>query len=463
MDAHDVFELDAAFESIPLIDVGERARLRVRIHNDGDDLTEELHVDVRADQNVLLVSANPWRRDEPEGGALTFTRAPLLQGENCEIAVDVYALRRGEATIAVRARCGAHEREVDLRCACEGAAAFERCANRLELFATESSPGAEVSGRITLTNTGNAAARAQLSVDGLDAVRFDPGPAFEMPPAERLEIALDGRFPHHLPDGVRHEVRAFVSHDDAESLLGTATVTVRRRPSITCELDAGGNEWLLRVRNDGADTAALRIARQNEDGGGLRVDGIPPGGTIVLAVASSSSAVAPVRGPHRWRSARASLEPGAVRQLQATTGFVRHLWAIAVLAADAADDGAAAHLGIARTALRSVFDRLVIKLRMPQYPLHEDDVLDRPAREALCALGAAASADLPSMLEHAASLIEGEEDDRPDVRAYRAALRERLRALRDDGTLIAALTGVDSELDVLLDAILSAARMRLTA
>jgi hypothetical protein len=470
MEAHDAFELDAAFESIPLIDVGERARLRIRIRNDRGDLPEEVHVEARADGNVLLVSANPWTVGKPEDHALAFTRAPLLRGEECEIAVDVYALRAGESTIAIRARCAEHVRELELRCACEGAAAFEPCANRLEIFEMEAAPGADVSGRIILTNTGNAGSQVQLCVEGLDAVRLDPGPALEVLPAQRLSIGLHGRLPSLLTNGSQHEVRAFLTHGNAEGTIGTAMVTVRSRPSITCAIDARGSDWLVRVRNDCAEPATLAIALQNDEGRGLRVEDLPPQESIVLVIAPSpgsampaASAVPPPRGPQRRRSTRAALDSGTVRQLQAMTGFVRHLWAIAVLCADAADDGSAALLCAARTALRSVLDRLVIKLRMPQYPLHADDVLDRPAREALCALGAAASGDLPAMLNHAASLIEGEENDHSDFRTYRNALRARLCALRDDGTLIAALSSADSELDTLLDAMLTAARASMTA
>jgi hypothetical protein len=393
-----------------------------------------LHVDLRADRNVLLVSANSWRRGDAADSALEFQRAPLLHGEECEIAVDVYAVAAGESTLAVSARSGGIVRELELRCACEGYAAFAACANRLAVFASEAESGAETSGRITLTNTGNAPARVQLGVEGLEAVTFDPGPTLEAMPGQRFEIALRGRFPNDLPDGSQHEVRAFLTHGSTEAVLGTAAMPVRGRPSITCELDSRGPEWLLRVRNDGARAATLAIA-------GLHVGALEPQETLELAVASSEIGSP---APQNRRASRAALDPGAVRQLRTVTGFARHLWAIAVLFADASE------LTAVRTALRSVFDRLLIKLRMPHYPLHADDVLDRPAREALCAVGAAASADLPSMLDRAASLIDGEED----VRAYRSALRARLCAMRDDGTLIAALTGADTELDVLLDAIL---------
>ncbi|MGH7328689.1 MAG: hypothetical protein ACREJX_10100, partial [Polyangiaceae bacterium] len=455
------FELDAAFESIPLIDVGERARLHIRIRNEGDDLQEEMHVEVRADQNVQLVSASPWRCSEGGDDTLVFTRAPLLRGENCEIAVDAYALRAGESTIAVCARSAQCVRELALCCACDGAAAFAACANRLELCATEAEAGAEASGRLIVTNTGNAAALVQPCVEGLDAVRFDPGPSLEVAPAERVSVAFCGRFPLALPDGSQLEVRAFLTHGNAEAVLGTAAVAVRSRPSVKCRLEERGKEWLVCVSNDGANPATLAIAVQNGTTTGLQLDDLAAGETIVLTIAPSSPQIAP-QAPQRLRSRRAALEAGTLRQLQALTGFVRHLWAIAVLCADCAEDGSADRVVALRTALRSVFDRLVIKLRMPQYPLHADDVLDRPARDALCALGAAASADLPSMLDHAASFIEGEREDVADVCAYRTALRARLCALRDDGVLIAALTGADSELDALLDAML-AARVRMTA
>ncbi len=479
MDVPDAFELDAAFEAIPLIEVGERARLRVRIRSVVADLPDEVHVDVRADSNVLLVSTHASLRGIPAGDALAFTFGPPLRDREFEIPIDVYALRTGESAIAARARCGDAVRECEVRCTCEGAAAFDACANRFELFATEACAGAEVAGKLILTNTGNAAASGELRIEGLENVQLDAGPGLELQPAQRTMVALRGFIPQGLADGSHHGVHAFLMQGSGEVMLGTAAVTVRSRPSIVCLLDAGAGEWRLRVRNDGLDSTTLALLQESADGSpvtpafslaGLRVAGIAPGETIVLRIASSPSGAPlpasdapPFPGPRRWRSPRAVLDPGAIRQLQALRGFIRHLWAIGVLCADASDDGSASDLSAARAALRSVFDRLVIKLRMPRYPLHADDVLDRPARETLCRLGAAASGDVASMLDHAASLAAGQADEGAEVDAYRATLRSRLQAVRDDDALIDALSSVDSELDALLDAVLTALHVRMTA
>jgi hypothetical protein len=160
------------------------------------------------------------------------------------------------------------------------------------------------------------------------------------------------------------------------------------------------------------------------------------------------------------RSPRAALDAATIRYIQGHSGMMRHIWALGVLCADVSDDGrSCAQLATLRTALRSVFDRLAIKLRMPHYPVRADDVLDPAASEALAALNGAPRAfhasSLGARLARAAMLVasEGPEEE---IAAYREALAEKLRSFDEDSALIDALVVAQPLLDERLAAALDA-------
>lgn len=156
------------------------------------------------------------------------------------------------------------------------------------------------------------------------------------------------------------------------------------------------------------------------------------------------------------RSERAALEPAAARHLDGTPGLARHLWALAALCADACDDAeAAARLSPLRTALRSVFDRLCIKLRIPQYELCAEDVLDGAATNALTRAVDVDETTLAGRLGCATRLVAARGDGDVSIALYREALARRFASFPDDGALIDALTTSDAALDELLDAVIA--------
>lgn len=157
--------------------------------------------------------------------------------------------------------------------------------------------------------------------------------------------------------------------------------------------------------------------------------------------------------PRMHRSAASALEAVMASYLRGLDGLMRHLWALAVLCADTCDDpDLDVHLKVSRIALRSVFDRLAIKLRMPHYPVRADDVLDSSAVDALDACGIGAGA-LGTRLSHATQLIGSERDEYPEFASYRDALRATLADLRDDAAFIDALVKAQPALDERLDAL----------
>lgn len=163
-----------------------------------------------------------------------------------------------------------------------------------------------------------------------------------------------------------------------------------------------------------------------------------------------------VAQPLLRRSPLAALEPATAAYIRGLGGLMRHLWALAVLCADRSEDAAtAAHLPALRVALRSVFDRLAIKLRMPHYPVRVDDVLDPAAEDAMYAWTGARAASLGAGLAALARLIAPERDEYAELATYRDALRARLEAFADDTALIDALVATQPGLDAQLDAVIA--------
>jgi hypothetical protein len=178
-------------------------------------------------------------------------------------------------------------------------------------------------------------------------------------------------------------------------------------------------------------------------------------GVQTRAIAEPSFEPVPLRRPRVTRSMRAALEPTTAGYLLTMPGLMRHLWALAVLCADTCEEtGATVELDAARIALRSVFDRLSIKLRMPHYPVRPDDVLDPAAEDALDACALPASGGLGARLAAATRLIGSERDEDDAIVAYRDGLRAVLESFEDDATLIDALVVAQVDLDVRLDAVI---------
>ena len=157
--------------------------------------------------------------------------------------------------------------------------------------------------------------------------------------------------------------------------------------------------------------------------------------------------------PRVCRSQSAAFELPAASYLASLDGLMRHLWALGALCADSSDDAAMeGHLGVTRIALRSVFDRLAIKLRMPHYPVRADDVLDPAADDALEACGIASGDSLGARLARAVEFVAADRDEYPELGAYRDALRSALTALSDEA-LVDALVVTQPALDIRLDAV----------
>ncbi len=176
-------------------------------------------------------------------------------------------------------------------------------------------------------------------------------------------------------------------------------------------------------------------------------------GVALRLVTMPSLGAPPAPSSRMHRSAAAPLEAAMASYLAGLNGLMRHVWALAVLCADECEEpDLDAHLKENRIALRSVFDRLAIKLRMPHYPVCADDVLDSAAEEALGACGVGAG-PLGARLANVTQLIASERDEYPEFAAYRDALRATLAGLRDDAAFIDALVTAQPALDTRLDTV----------
>jgi len=218
--------------------------------------------------------------------------------------------------------------------------------------------------------------------------------------------------------------------------------------------DAGARMYVLaRVRCEGRETLfespAIPLTDRTEAASfPFRLHGVAARreGAPALEMAEAPPA------PRMYRSHAALFEPPAATYLGSLDGLMRHLWALAVLCADSCDDpDFQPQLSLNRIALRSVFDRLAIKLRMPHYPVRADDILDPASQDALAACGIHGDS-IGLRLARAAQLVAPEREEYPELGAYRDALRATLEGLRDDA-LIDALVVTQPELDACLDAV----------
>ena len=538
----DGLQLQAALESPGLLEIGARAPLRIRVCNTGGDAGDDVRVRVSCSPALLLISTDLALRSAASGTELTFCIAGFLRAESRDIEIDVYALCGGESRIDVRLDCDHLVRETSMTCIADGRAEFSPDANRLELDASEAEAGADITGRLVLTNTGRrSVAVTDIRFEGnLEDAAVDI-PAFELGAGERRSLRVRARVPAGAADGAMCSLSAVVNN---EVRLADVWIVARSRPRIEATIEpqmvsgerkAVGEriDWQVRVRNSGgarADSVSIalhaagavylpgssridgaRIIEQNGSSplwstGGLTIEGMASGKTIAVEIATTGESAGAqamlwarvvcgeqellvespgvalaelgavprldfiVRGvtlqsneqieekPRReetvvrrfWRSERAALDAATIRYAEGLGGLMRHLWVEGVLCADeAADARLGAQLGTLRTSLRSVFDRLAIKLRMPHYPVRADDVLDPAAAEALLAISplCVRAQGLGARLAGAALLIASETADDALINDYRDALAAKLRSFDEDTALIDALVVAQPLLD----------------
>jgi len=298
-------------------------------------------------------------------------------------------------------------------------------------------PGERADWRLRLVNAGGAHADFTIALHVAGGV-YLPG-STRIEGARALDVA--GTSPLWSRDGMRIE------------RLQRGTVLTLEFATIG-NMGAGAMNVLARAQCEGRESLfespAIKIADCSDapelpftiDGVALRIIAMP-------SLTAPPSVIS-----RRLRSGAATLEAPMASYLAGLSGLMRHLWALAILCADSCEDPATeSHLIVSRIALRSVFDRLAIKLRMPHYPVRADDVLDPAAQDALDASGIAAGT-LGTRLACAAQLIASERDEYLEFAAYRDALCATLQGLHDDAALIDALVAAQPALDARLDAVI---------
>jgi hypothetical protein len=399
-------ELQAAFDGGTVLEVGERAVLRVAVRNLAERCSDEGILVIEAPRDALMLAATEMQRCIP----------PLSPGERFENIFDAYATRAQEFSIVARLLCGGQTFETRIAVTAQAHAAFAVDANRLEFSTHEAPPGSAIEGRIVLTNTGRGPATIDAVVCEGDLEECVLGEhRGTLAAGERRFVAVRGRVPHALADGTTVTVGATVVADGAAYDLGRHAVVVRAREA---------HVWRVRLVNGSASPAIIE-----------------PGGEVTLLIEPASAPSVPVRS--------SALDAASARYIESLPGLMRHLWALGALCAEGSSDEL-------RSALRSVFDRLSIKVRMPYYPIAPDDVVDANAAGALRRIGAPSQANLGTALAFAASCIaplHGTAQTQP-YEIYRDALAGQLREL-DDAALIDALTGEQPALDDALRAVLA--------
>jgi len=336
----------------------------------------------------------------------------------------------------LRAACVTESGEVSLGEACILARNHPRIEGTLEPVDYSDiavAPGERVDWRLRLANAGGAPADFTLALHAAGSVYLTGSTRIQN--ARILDAG--GISPLWSHDGMRIEGL----QRGMELTLEFATVA-----------DAGPSTSILaRVRCVGREALIESPARALID------DGKEPELPFRVGVALRSVAApvlsAMVTASHMRRSGSAALEPAMASYLAGLDGLMRHLWALSVLCADTCDDPAVEmHLVVNRIALRSVFDRLAIKLRMPHYPVRGDDVLDPAAEDALDACGIPGGS-LGARLAHATRLVAPQREEYAEFAGYRDALRTVLEGLGDDAAFIDALVAAQPVLDSHLDAV----------
>ena len=451
-------EIEAFFDDLALLHVGERTTLRIVLRNGTVDMTLPGRLAVRA-SGLTLVSASPYEMRDPSSRTeheLFFTVPLLVRHERMEYAIDVYARAAGEPSGIARLECGTMVREATFAHACRTRAVFGTDAHRFEMFDAEADAGAIVEGRVVVTNTGSASA-------ALDEIRIageleDPVADFRpraLAPQERAIVRVRARIPTALADRSVLKLHASFAADGIVHEIGTAQIVARSKAILVGEIEQVATpergdaplSWCITIANVGGAPAHARIALSSPG-----VERIAPGEAITLQCTVDVENVRDDPAPPVGvgRSAAAALDAATIRHIRTLGGLMRHVWALAALCGD---DGAFAGI---RTALRSVFDRLSIKLRMPHYPVTADDVLDPAAIDALAIRPEVTGTTLGARLAAAGELIAalaGAPEPAPFA-AYRTALVATLSAY-DDAALIDALVVPHAALDDALEAVLA--------
>lgn len=295
--------------------------------------------------------------------------------------------------------------------------------------------GDRVDWQVRLDNTGGAVADALAIAVHVAGGTYVPGTT-AIEDARVIDVA--GTSPLWSPEGLR-----------VEQLPAGVGMTIAF--STVAEPSDGGMIAWARIVCAGRELLLESLPLAIRDWGMCAVLPFTPCG--VLTRAPGPPPAAPTRRVRR--SQHAALEPAMATYIRGLSGLMRHLWALAVLCADQCDD-AETHAPLAplRVALRSVFDRLAIKLRMPHYPVRTDDVLDPAVEDALRAGNSPLAGTLGARLARVALLIASERDEYAEFAIYRDALHARLEAFADDTALIDALVATQPALDAHLDAVL---------
>lgn len=402
---------------------GAESNVTIVVHNSGNDAARDLRVELALPPWLAALSVLPLAIGKLEAGASTTVQAGVRAVERERRCGTV------EATLVARELAPVALAPVGVEIVVEPVFAGSISAR------AESIPraGERVAWELRLTNEGDArAAEVRVALAFAGAVYLPGTTVIE---GARL-IDVRGSSPLWTAGGLAFE---FVEPQTTITIGCTAIL----EPDA-----AAATMWARAVceeREVLIESPSLAVLGTDESAPPLPYS--VPGARLR---ADDTKVPAPVPVPPGelfTRSFESRLDAPAARHLASLRGLMRHLWALAVLCADPP------HVGATRTALRSVFDRLSIKLRMPHYPVGADDVIDPAAREGLAGLGITES-QLGAKLARAAGLIApvaGTPLAREAFERYGDALAAALRDL-DDGSLIDALVAPQPHLDDCLDA-----------
>jgi hypothetical protein len=240
---------------------------------------------------------------------------------------------------------------------------------------------------------------AHDAIDALDVRVVEPASTY-VPGSTTIDgrtvAEIDG--PTHLARGLR--LRGIVA--GTRIRVGWSLLVTAVPAGGTLEVGAS-----LRFHGERREVTSERVAvREREpylagwEGAGYVVDALPadcdpawsaPAPQAAAAIASQPAIAAASDDDGVTFAFRSDWHDAARRLLQGGEGdgLLRHILALRALFPDREfppDDELASALAGARTALRDVFDRAFVKMRIPGFPVAAEDIEDAPLRLALTAL-----------------------------------------------------------------------------
>ena len=388
---------------IALLRSRRRVALAITVRNEGWVDARDVCVRIalpaglKPDDGSLTLDGMPVAAGAARGAAQTIARAVRVRDVRSLVIALVPA--RASVRVALAATFRPHCAEGTIRIAADDLEAIVPFAPhyarelRVRLAAAPrcAAPGEAVAITARVENIGDLAEEVTLALAGTEQRERAPDATRTLPAGGSALITVPLTISPALHDGDVHSGE-LVAHDaNGERARLAFCLPIREQPEPDCEGDADRlhGDTICGSGADEANSAAFAVR--------FVLEPVTP----FTAVAEEDNEPAPAAPAHGSEPARKAIafsmrldgarldEIGRLLPGLRAGGLVGHLFALRLFFPDggAANDAALAPvLAAAGDALRDVFDRLFVKLRIPGYDVSADDLEDAALRAALAVL-----------------------------------------------------------------------------